>query len=411
MAKDQKQAALGFIFITLLVDIIGFGLIIPVMPRLIAQLENCTISQASIYGGYLLFAYAIMQFLCAPILGNLSDRFGRRPILLFSLFGFGLDYLLTGFAPTIEWLFVGRLVAGITGASFSTASAYIADVSTPEKKAQNFGMIGVAFGVGFIIGPALGGYLGKIGLRVPFYAAAGLALCNWLYGYFILPESLSKENRRPFNWRKANPIGSLKMLQKFPVIIGLVASIGLLYIAAHAVQTTWGYYTMEKFKWDEAMIGISLAIVGLAVAIVQGAIVRVAIPKFGQEKSVYIGLGFYTLGFILFALASKTWMMFAFTGVYTLGGLAGPALQGIVSNHVPKNEQGELQGALTSLMSASSIIGPLIMTNIFAYFTSVTAPLYFPAAPMALGATLTFIATLLAYKNLQIEIKRKKNLQ
>ena len=185
------------------------------MPRLIAQLENCTISQASIYGGYLLFAYAIMQFLCAPILGNLSDRFGRRPILLFSLFGFGLDYLLTGFAPSIEWLFVGRLVAGITGASFSTASAYIADVSTPEKKAQNFGMIGVAFGVGFIIGPALGGFLGKIGLRVPFYAAAGLALCNWLYGYFILPESLSKENRRPFSWRKANPIGSLKMLQKF----------------------------------------------------------------------------------------------------------------------------------------------------------------------------------------------------
>lgn len=411
MAKDKKQAALGFIFITLLVDIIGFGLIIPVMPRLIAQLENCTISQASIYGGYLLFAYAIMQFLCAPILGNLSDKFGRRPILLFSLFGFGLDYLLTGFAPSIEWLFVGRLVAGITGASFSTASAYIADVSTPEKKAQNFGMIGVAFGVGFIIGPALGGFLGKIGLRVPFYAAAGLALCNCLYGYFILPESLSKENRRPFNWRKANPIGSLKMLQKFPVILGLVASIGLLYIAAHAVQTTWGYYTMEKFKWDEAMIGISLAIVGLAVAIVQGGIVRVAIPKFGQEKSVYIGLGFYTLGFILFALASKTWMMFAFTGVYTLGGLAGPALQGIISNHVPKNEQGELQGALTSLMSASSIIGPLIMTNVFAYFTSSAAPFYFPAAPMALGATLTFIATLLAYKNLQIEIKRKKNLQ
>jgi len=411
MVKDKKQAALGFIFITLLVDIIGFGLIIPVMPRLIAQLENCTISQASIYGGYLLFAYAIMQFLCAPILGNLSDRFGRRPILLFSLFGFGLDYLLTGFAPSIEWLFVGRLVAGITGASFSTASAYIADVSTPEKKAQNFGMIGVAFGVGFIIGPALGGFLGKIGLRVPFYAAAGLALCNWLYGYFILPESLSKENRRPFSWRKANPIGSLKMLQKFPVILGLVASIGLLYIAAHAVQTTWGYYTMEKFKWDEAMIGISLAIVGLAVAIVQGGLVRVAIPKLGQERSVYVGLGFYTLGFILFALASKTWMMFAFTGVYTLGGLAGPALQGIISNHVPKNEQGELQGALTSLMSASSIVGPLIMTNIFAYFTSANAPFYFPAAPMALGAILTFVATLLAYKNLKVEIKRKKDLQ
>jgi DHA1 family tetracycline resistance protein-like MFS transporter len=411
MGKDKKQAALGFIFITLLVDIIGFGLIIPVIPRLIAQLEHCTISQASIYGGYLLFAYAVMQFLCAPILGNLSDRFGRRPILLFSLFGFGLDYLLTGFAPTIEWLFVGRIVAGITGASFSTASAYIADVSTPEKKAQNFGMIGVAFGVGFIIGPALGGILGKIGLRVPFYAAAGLALCNWLYGFFILPESLSKENRRPFDWKKANPIGSLKMLQKFPVILGLVASIGLLYIAAHAVQTTWSYYTMEKFKWDEAMIGISLAIVGLAVAIVQGGLVRVAIPKFGQEKSVYIGLGFYTLGFILFAVASKTWMMFAFTGVYTLGGLAGPALQGIISNNVPKNEQGELQGALTSLMSASSIVGPLIMTNIFAYFTSGSAPFYFPAAPMALGATLTFIATLLAYKNLQIEIKRKKNLQ
>ena len=400
MAKDKKQAALGFIFITLLIDVTGFGIIIPVLPKLITELIHGNLSDASRFGGWLLFAYSLMQFVCAPILGNLSDKYGRRPVLLFSLFGFGLDYILQGFAPNIIWLFIGRIIAGITGGSFTTASAYIADISTPEKRAQNFGMIGAAFGIGFIIGPVLGGILGHYGSRIPFFAAAALALINWVYGYFILPESLDHEHRRSFDWKRANPMGSLMHLKKYPVVSNLIASITLLYIASHAVQSTWTYYTMSKFGWNEQLVGYSLGFVGLTVGIVQGALIRVIIPKLGQHKSVYIGLGLYTIGFVLFALASQTWMMFAFMIPYALGGIAGPSLQGIISHHVPPNEQGELQGALTSLMSATSIIGPLLMTNIFSYFTSSAAPVHFPGAAMMLGAILTLISTLLAYKAL-----------
>jgi len=400
MAKDKKQAALGFIFITLLIDVTGFGIIIPVLPKLITELIHGDLSDASRIGGWLLFAYSLMQFVCAPILGNLSDKYGRRPVLLFSLFGFGLDYILQGFAPNIIWLFIGRIIAGITGGSFTTASAYIADISAPEKRAQNFGMIGAAFGIGFIIGPVLGGILGHYGSRIPFFAAAALALLNWIYGYFILPESLDHEHRRSFDWKRANPMGSLMHLKKYPVVSNLVASITLLYIASHAVQSTWTYYTMSKFGWNEQLVGYSLGFVGLTVGIVQGALIRVIIPKLGQHKSVYVGLGLYTIGFVLFALASQTWMMFAFMIPYALGGIAGPSLQGIISHHVPPNEQGELQGALTSLMSATSIIGPLLMTNIFSYFTSKDAPIHFPGAAMMLGAALTLISTVLAYKAL-----------
>ena len=401
--KSKKQAALGFIFITLLIDVTGFGIIIPVMPKLITELIHGNLSDASQYGGWLLFAYAVMQFICAPVLGNLSDKYGRRPVLLFSLFGFGLDYILQGFAPNIIWLFIGRIIAGITGGSFTTASAYIADVSTPEKRAQNFGMIGAAFGIGFIIGPVLGGVLGHYGSRVPFFASAGLALLNWLYGYFVLPESLSKDHRREFDWKRANPLGSLMHLKKYPVVSGLVASITLLYIAAHAVQSTWTYYTMSKFGWDERLVGYSLGFVGLTVGIVQGGLIRVVIPKLGQHKSVYVGLILYAIGFVLFAFASQTWMMFAFMIPYALGGIAGPSIQGIISKHVPPNEQGELQGALTSLMSATSIFGPLLMTNLFAYFTSTAAPFHFPGAPMLFGAALTIVSAFLAFRTLQHE--------
>ena len=401
MAKDKKEAALGFIFITLLIDIIGFGIIIPILPELIQNLTHGTLSDSSRYGGLLIFAYSLMQFVCSPIIGNLSDQYGRRPVLLCSLFGFGIDYLFLAFAPTIGWLFVGRIIAGITGASITTGSAYISDISTPEKKAQNFGMIGAAFGLGFIIGPVLGGQLAHFGVRTPFIGAAVLSLINWLYGYFVLPESLARENRRNFEWKRANPIGSLKMLKKYPVIEGLVVSITLIYIASHSVQTTWTYYSIEKFGWSPTMIGYSLGVVGICVAIVQGLLIRKLIPKLGQEKSIYIGLGLYAIGFVLFAIASQTWMMFAFTAVYCLGGIAMPAIQGIISAHVPPNEQGELQGALTSLMSATSIIGPLIMTNVFAYFTAAQAPIHFAGAPFIVSAVLTLFSTILAYKSLK----------
>ena len=398
--KDPKKNALTFIFITLLIDVIGLGIIIPVLPKFIGSLIHGDLSLASTYSGWLTFAYAGMQFLFAPIVGALSDRFGRRPVLLCSLFGFGIDYIFMGFAPTIGWLFVGRLISGITGASFTTAGAYIADVSPPEKRAQNFGLIGAAFGLGFIIGPVIGGLLGQISPRLPFFAAAGLALINWVYGYFILPESLSPDLRRKFEWKRANPIGVLKNFNRYPVILSLVASLVCIYLASHATQSTWTFYTMEKFKWDEKMVGYSLGFVGIMIALVQGVLIRIIIPKLGQKRSIYFGLGLYAIGFICFAFATKGWMMFAFVIPFSLGGICGPALQGVMTGQVPPNEQGELQGALTSLISVTSIFGPLMMTHLFSYFTSKNSPIYFPGASFLMGAFLTLLSVVFAMRSL-----------
>jgi DHA1 family tetracycline resistance protein-like MFS transporter len=295
------------------------------------------------------------------------------------------------------------------GASFTTASAYIADVSPPEKRAQNFGMIGAAFGLGFIIGPALGGLLAKYGLRAPFFAAAGLTLINWLYGYFILPESLSRDHRRKFQWSRANPLGTLKFFLQYKVILGLVASIVLIYIAGHAVQSTWSFYTIFKFDWTEGMVGFSLAFVGLMVALVQGWLIRFIIPKLGHQRSVYIGLLLYAAGFFLFGIATQGWMMFAFLVPYCLGGIAGPSLQGIMSTQVPPNQQGELQGALTSLISLTSIIGPLLMTWLFSFFSGPNAPIYFPGAAMIAGSALSIISAFLAWLSLRKHIVKASN--
>jgi DHA1 family tetracycline resistance protein-like MFS transporter len=386
----------------LLIDVTGLGLIIPVVPKLIEDLLHTTnISKVALFGGLLTFSYAIMQFLFAPVLGNLSDKYGRRPILLFSLLGFGLDYILLAFAPSIGWLFVGRIIAGITGASMTTASAYIADISTPETRAQNFGMIGAAFGLGFIVGPMIGGLLGEMGPRIPFLVAAGLALLNAAYGYFVLPESLDVSNRRAFDWKRANPISSLKNLSRFPAVAGLIVSFFLIYVASHAVQSNWSYFNIEKFKWSPKMIGISLAVVGVLVSLVQGLLVRVVNPKIGNEKSVYVGLGLYTIGLVLFGLASQSWMMFVFLIPYCLGGISGPGLQAIISGSVPANEQGELQGSLTSIMSITSIVGPLVMSNLFAFFTGPIAPFYFPGAPFMLAALLMLLSCFFAYKALR----------
>jgi len=396
-----RKASLGFILITVFVDVIGWGLIIPVMPDLIAGMKHIPVNIASAYGGWLLFAYAVMQFIFAPVLGNLSDKYGRRPVLLFSLLGFAVDYLFLALAPSYGWFFVGRIIAGITGASFTTASAYIADISTPQDRAKNFGMIGAAFGLGFIIGPAIGGMLSGFGIRAPFYAAAGLCFVNFLYGYFILPESLDKEHRRPFEWRRANPIGTLLQIKKYPAIGGLMIALFFVYLAAHAVQSNWSYFTEFRFSWSHKMIGYSLALAGLLVASVQAGLVRIVNPKLGNEKSVYIGLLFYSFGLFLFAFASQSWMMFAFLVPYCLGGIAGPALQAIMTGNVPKNEQGELQGALTSMMSITTIIGPLLMNNLFTWFTKQSATLYFPGAPFFLGAILILLSTYLAYVSLR----------
>lgn len=403
--STKRTAALGFIFVTLLIDVTGFGIIIPVIPTLLSQLLGENITEASPWAGWLIASFAIMQFLCSPMVGNLSDRFGRRPILLASLFGFGVDYLLTAFAPTIGWLFAGRVVAGVMGASMTTAMAYIADVSTPEKRAQNFGMIGAAFGLGFIIGPAIGGLLAGYGVRAPFFAAAGLTLLNWLYGYFVLPESLKPENRRKFEWKRANPVGSLKFFLRYKVILGMVLSIVLLYLAAHAIQSTWAFYTMHKFSWSEGMVGFSLAFVGLLIGLVQGLLIRWIMPKLGQVRAVYVGLTIYAIGFVLFGFATEGWMMFAALVPYCLGGIAGPALQGVMSGQVPPTEQGELQGALTSLVSLTSIAGPILMTYVFHEFADPSKPIYFPGAIMILGAVLTLLSAFLARLSLKKNIK------
>lgn len=399
----NKNAAVGFIFITLLIDVIGFGIIIPVMPPLIAELKHVSINESARYGSFLIFAFAFMQFICAPLIGALSDKYGRRPVLLSSLFGFGVDYLFMAFAPTYEWLLVGRIIAGITGASITTGFAYIADISSAENRAKNFGMVGAAFGLGFIIGPLIGGPLAKLGPRVPFFAAAGLALVNWLYGYFILPESLGKENRRSFDWKRANPFGALKNLRKYPALGWLIVSTALVYVGSHAVQSNWSYFVMFRFKWDEVMVSLSLAVVGILVAIVQGVLPRYLSKKMGNEKSIYTGLLLYTIGMFLFGIATQGWMMFVFLLPYCFGGIAQPALQAVMAGQVPPNAQGELQGALASLQSASAIIGPLVMNNLFAYFSQEGKHFFLPGVSFLLGSLLYFIAFVIAYRTLMVK--------
>lgn len=408
----QRNAALKFILITVLIDVIGFGIIIPVLPSLLEEITGAGLAKSASYNSWLLFAYAGMQFLFSPLLGALSDKYGRRPVLLFSLLGLGIDYIFQAFSPTLVLLFIGRVIAGMAGASFTTASAYIADISTPEKRAQNFGMVGAAFGLGFIVGPALGALFSNLGthmgmagginwhLRLPFIAAAVFSLLNVLYGFFVLPESLDKENRRSIDPRKVNPISSLRHLKRFPAITGLVLCNFLLYLASHAVQSNWAFYTKYKFNWDEAMIGYSLSVVGLLVGLVQGGLIRYTTPKLGEKNSVFIGLAMYGMAMVLFAFANQGWMMFAILVVYCLGGLGNPALQAIISNQVPDNEQGELQGALTSLVSLTSIIGPLVMNNLFAIFTGKNAPFLFPGMPFIAGAVLVVAAIIAAIRPL-----------
>lgn len=408
--KSAKNAAIGFIFITLTIDVIGWGLIIPVMPKLLVELKHIPLNETSKWGGYLVAVFAAMQFLFAPLMGNLSDRFGRRPVILLSLLGFCIDYIILALAHNYALLFVGRILAGITGASFTAASAYIADISTHEDRAKNFGLIGAAFGLGFVLGPALGGLLAGWGLRAPFYAAAVLCFLNFLYGYFVLPESLKPEHRRPFSWLKANPVGSLIFFLKYKQIAGLILGFVFIYLAAHAVQSNWSYFTMYVFNWTEKQVGFSLAVVGVLTGIVQGGLIRYVNPKLGDEKSTYVGLSFYALGLILFAFATKSWMMFVFLIPYCLGGIAGPALQSIITKHVPANEQGQLQGSLTSLMSLTSILGPLIMTGLFDYATHETSSIHFPGAPFLLGMAFMLISIFIIWKVLSKDRKENEGL-
>lgn len=394
MSSPPKRSALAFIFVTIFLDATGLGIIIPVTPELIMELTGEGVSAASIYGGWLIFVYAFMQFCLAPTVGNLSDRFGRRPVLLASLAAFSVDYLLMGFAPTIAWLFAGRVVAGITGASFGTANAYIADVSEEGERAKNFGLVGAAWGLGFIAGPVIGGFLGEYGPRVPFFVASGLAAANFVYGFLVVPETLSPERRRPFSLARANPIGAALQMRKHPVVLGLGVSL-LLYQVAHDVNpSVWSYYTIEKFGWSERDIGYSLGFVGITIAIVQGGLIRLVINRIGERRAVYVGLVITALGFFGFAFAKTGWMMYAAIIPFSMGGFAIPALRGIMSNQVPQDAQGELQGAITSLVSMTAVMTPPMMTHIFGHFTGPSAPFYFPGAPFFTAAVLVSLSVL-----------------
>jgi len=401
MSKTRPSAALGFIFITIFIDVLGLGIIIPVLPKLLQSLGHIGVPDASRYNGLLTTVYATMQLLFATLLGNLSDRYGRRPVLLISLFGFGIDYMVMAFAPTIAWLFVGRTISGIAGASTSTATAYIADVSTGDKRAANFGLVGAASAVGLIFGIALGGYLAAVNLRLPFMVASGFAIANGFYGLFVLPESLAKEHRRKFDWKRANPLSSLVRIYKNqPALAMLLVGTGLVYIAQKAVEYLMSFFVYEKFDWTPASVGTLGITIGVILVCIQGGLLRYTIPKFGQQKNIIAGLIFYALGLTMVAFASKGWMMYVCVIPYCLGGISGPALQGLASAKVAQNEQGELQGAFAILNSLSLIIGPFVFSYIFFYFTeNRSSSVYFPGAPYLLAAVLMVISTFISIRS------------
>ena len=394
-----RKPALVFIFITLFLDVLGIGLVVPILPKLVESLAGGGVDRASFLFGWLVGLYALMQFLFAPILGNLSDRFGRRPVILFSLFGSGLDYLLLAWAPTLPWFFLGRIVSGITGANFSAAAAYIADVSPPERRAANFGLIGAAFGIGFIFGPALGGWLGDYGLRVPFIAAGILTLVNGLYGLFILPESLKPENRRSFSLSRSNPIGALLGLRRHRLVLGLSVSYFISSLAHQVYPSIWVLYTGYRYGWDTKQTGLSLALVGLMAAIVQGGLARKLIPKWGERRSAMVGFAIMAIALTGYGLAPEGWIVYPLIVFGSLSGLAVPAIQGVISRTVGDNEQGGIQGSLTSLQSVAGALGPLLATAVFGFFISEKAPAIVPGAPFFFSSALAVMAGFLAARS------------
>lgn len=395
MSDQQKpfasRYALAFIFITMLVDTIGLGVIIPVAPKLISELTGQGLSEAARWGGWLMFVFALMQFIFAPIIGNLSDRFGRRPVLIISLVALAADYAITGLAPTIAWLFIGRFLSGAAGATYPTANAYIADVSPPEKRAANFGLTGAAFGVGFILGPGLGGFVGEHwGARAPFFVAAAITLANALFGLIVLKETLPPGRRRTFEWWRANPLGSLKAVKRYPMILALIGVTVLMRLAHDSLPSTWTYYTMLKFNWSPGDVAWSLVAVGALTALSFGFLPRIVVPKIGEVNAVYIGFLAGGIGYVGYAFSSQPWMIYGWMVLWAFGGLGNPALNAIMSKNVPENEQGELQGTLASIGSITSIVAPLAMTNLFAYFTSGHAPIYFAGASFLAAAVCEF---------------------
>ena len=379
-----------FILVTLVLDAMGIGLILPVMPDLIRDVNGGDLGEAAVWGGVLATTFAVMQFLFGPTLGSLSDRYGRRPILLISLLVMAVDYLVMAVAGTIWLLFLTRVVGGITAATQSTAGAFIADISPPEKKAQNFGLIGAAFGMGFIFGPMIGGLLAEFGHRAPFYAAAALAMANLVFGYFVMPETVTDRIRRPFDWRRANPFGAFRALGRLPGVARLLLLVFLYEFAFIVYPATWAFFTQERFGWSPAMVGLSLAAFGVSMAIVQGGIIRWIIPKFGDRNTIIYGFLFNFCAFTVLMLLSNGWVALAFTPVTALGAVVTPAVQGMMSRIASDDQQGELQGVIASSKAVAMILSPLVMTQVFWIFTS-NDGLYLPGAPFGVAAGLMLI--------------------
>ena len=388
----SKKHALTFITVTLFIDAAGFGVIVPVLPQLLMELSGDGLSAASKWSGWLIATYAVLQFLFAPVLGNLSDRYGRRPLLLVSLFLYGINYLIAGLATSLWVLFLGRAFTGIAGSTYSVANALIADVSPPEERAQNFGLVGMAFGMGFIFGPVLGGLLGEWDIRAPFFAAAVFAFCNTIYGFVVLKETLPQKNRRPFDIKRANPVGALMHIRKYPMLFGLLFAIFLYNISHHVYPSNWNFYTMEKFEWTPSDVGWSMMLVGVLMAFVQGFLIRKAIPLLGAPRTALVGFVAAVIAYVGIATAPNSLAVYLWCVVSSLSGLVMPAVQSMMSNQVPQSEQGELQGAIASMSSVGAIFGPIVMTQAFAYFTHSTGSIYFPGAAFLLAGMLSLFA-------------------
>lgn len=400
MHDSPRRAAIPFILVTVLLDTLGVGLIIPVGPGLVASFLGGDLKAASLWFGPLMSLYSVMQFFFAPILGGLSDRFGRRAVILMSLAGAATSYLVSGLAPALGWLFLGRFVAGATGASFSAANAYVADITPPEKRAGAFGAVGAAFGLGFILGPALGGVLGNYGLRIPYFVGAGLNAVNLLYGFFVLPESLGRENRRPFTLASANPVGALRSLARHPIVLRLTGTLFCAFMSQMILQGVWALSSQARYGWSVRQVGVSLMVVGLGMAVVQGGLVRVIVPRLGERRALLVGLAISATGYAAMGWAPYGWMVYAFVALLALGGISGPAVQAIITPEVGPKEQGALQGAINSLQGLAAIVGPTLGTSLLAWFAPQSAAVRLPGAPFYAAAVFSAAGLLLAARAL-----------
>jgi DHA1 family tetracycline resistance protein-like MFS transporter len=397
-STKARPAALVFIFITLVLDMLALGMIVPVLPKLVEDFVHGDTARAAYIVGLFGAVWALMQFVFSPVLGALSDHYGRRPVVLLSNFGLGLDYIVMALAPTVWWLFVGRVISGVTSASFSTASAYLADVTPPERRAGAFGMLSAAFGLGFVLGPALGGVFGEIDPRLPFWVAAGLSLLNATYGLFVLPESLAHDRRAIFKWQRANPIGSLTLLRSNFELLGLAVVMFISYVAHEALPTTFVLYAIYRYQWNARMIGLAIATVGVCSALVGAGMVQPLVAKFGERRAMLTGLWFNVAGFIAYALASTGLAFWSAIPLGALGGLSGPPMQGLMTRQVTPTEQGQLQGALGSIRGVAFMIGPLLFSSLFASSIGPYRRWHLPGATYLLAAVLMTIATIVAWR-------------